>query len=177
MEIPKVACFTGHRPDVLGGYDKEAPKNVEVRNFLREHVQRLKGDGYTTFISGGALGVDQWAADVVLEDPELELVVALPFKDYGNNWPPESQVILKDQCSKAKRIHIVCEGDYSPHKNHLRNQWMVDNCNLVIAVWNGFPKGGTASCVRYAQRVGKPMLRYNPEDGSVDMPQDTVWSA
>lgn len=162
----KTACFTGHRPSVLSGsYDKDAPLNVKVRDFLRSTVQRLKAEGYRSFIAGGALGVDQWAAEVVLEDPELELTIALPFKDYGGNWPPESRKFLAEQCKRAKKVHVVCEGDYAAWKNHERNNWMVNNSELVVAVWNGSENGGTASCVRYATQKGKPMVRYNPVTG------------
>ena len=158
----KTVCFTGHRPEVLGGYDKDAPLNLKVRENLRKAVKAFKELGYRTFISGGALGVDQWGADAVLEDPELELVIALPYKDYGSNWPPESQAYLAGQCKKASKVHVVCEGEYAGWKNNERNKWMVDNSDAVIAVWNGAEKGGTAHCVKYAKEKGKPMFRYDP---------------
>jgi len=160
----RTACFTGHRPSSLeGGYDKESPPNQKIIAFLVRAVQRLKGEGFRTFIAGGALGIDQWAADVVLGDPELELVIALPFKGYGGNWPAESQAVLTEQLRRAKKIHVVCEGDYAPWKNTERNRWMVLNSEAVVAVFRGGNKGGTAHCFGYALKNGRRILRYNPD--------------
>ena len=170
----KTASFTGHRPERLGGYDKANPKNRLAIAFLRDAVARLKKEGYTSFISGGALGTDQWAAEVVLEDQELELVVAIPYKDYGSNWPPGrntpgSREVLADLCSKAKKVHVVCEGSYAPHKNHERNKWMADNSDTIVAVWDGGDKGGTASAIRNAKKQGKRIIRYNPKTDSEEL--------
>lgn len=157
------ACFTGHRPDVLGGYDREAPKNQEVRAFLLSAIERLIEKGCKEFITGGALGVDQWAAELLVDRKDIDRhTIALPFKGYGENWPEESRLHLKSLCDKS-HVHVVCDGPYAPYKNHVRNQWMVDNSAIVVAVWNSFPKGGTASCVRYAKTKGMEFIRYNPE--------------
>lgn len=157
----KSVSFTGHRPDVLGGYDKTSGVNQQVCAFLKSVVERLRDEGYEEFISGAALGVDQWAADAVLE-LGLKLTIALPFKDYGENWPADSQRYLAEQKTKATRIVVVCEGEYQPWKNHKRNEWMSDNSDIVVAVWNGNKEGGTASAVRYNKKKGKKMIRFNP---------------
>ena len=69
LNMASTVCFTGHRPEALGGYDETTGINVEVRKFLAEAVTLAILKGYKTFISGGALGVDQWAAE---ECPEAE---------------------------------------------------------------------------------------------------------
>lgn len=165
---PKAVSFTGHRPERLGGYDKNHITNILVCAFLRQACERLRSEGYEDFISGGALGVDQWAAEIVL-DMGLKLTIAIPFAAYGENWPPESRQILEDLKAKANRVVVVCEGSYFDEKgkpqhwkNHKRNQWMGDNGNAVIAVWDGGEKGGTASAVRYSKKIGNRFIRYNP---------------
>jgi uncharacterized phage-like protein YoqJ len=39
-----------------------------------------------------------------------------------------------------------------------RNEWMVDHCDLLIAVWDG-SEGGTANCVRYARHHERQIKR------------------
>lgn len=164
----KTASFTGHRPERLGGYDKNDPKNVKVRAFLKTAIERLRDEGFEEFVSGGALGVDQWAAEIVLE-LGLKLCIALPFAKYGENWPPQSLVDLEALKAKA-RVVVVCEGGYFDEngkplhwKNHKRNEWMKDNSECIIAVWDGKPEGGTASAVKGGKKAGKRFVRYNPD--------------
>lgn len=168
-------CFTGHRPDVLGGYDREAPLNKDVRTFLSSAIQRLYEKGCRKFITGGALGVDQWAAEILVERNDVEHTIALPYASYGENWPEESRKHLADLCSKSW-VHVVCEGGYAAYKNHVRNQWMVDRADLVVAVWNGALKGGTASCVDYAKKKTKDFLRYNPTTKAEEPVYDDLWA-
>lgn len=40
---------------------------------------------------------------------------------------------------------------------------MVNNSDIVIAVWNG-SKGGTGNCVNYAKMQKKEIIVINPDD-------------
>jgi len=62
----KTLCFTGHRPQKLGGYEPN-PIADFVKRSLRDAIERAIKRRVETFISGGALGVDQWAAEIVLD--------------------------------------------------------------------------------------------------------------
>lgn len=51
---------------------------------------------------------------------------------------------------------------YYPAKMQKRNEYMVDNSDIVIAVWDG-TKGGTYNCVKYAQKLEKKIIQINPK--------------
>ena len=99
----KTLCFTGHRPDRLGGYEPNNPVALWVKERLRGAVDLAVSRGVSTFISGGALGVDQGAADIVFElraerqkrSPTglggIKLVIARPFPSQLNRWPLEAR--------------------------------------------------------------------------------------
>lgn len=53
-------CFTGHRPEHLG------MPEIEVISWLKKEIRQAVADGFQTFISGMARGVDLWAAEIVL---------------------------------------------------------------------------------------------------------------
>lgn len=153
-----IICFTGHRPGKIGGY-KPCATHDWLRARVRETLLELKP---TEAISGMALGFDQLAAEACLE-VGVPFVAAVPFETQFMDWPLESQQRYVDLYSKASRVHIV---DPTPpttrweaaQKLHARNHWMVDNSDEVIAAWDG-TKGGTQECVRYAQKVGRPVHR------------------
>ena len=48
-------CFSGHRPEKLNA------STEQVKTWLEEKIDEAIADGYATFISGCAMGVDIWS--------------------------------------------------------------------------------------------------------------------
>lgn len=165
----KALCFTGHRPDKLGGYSGEKAKAIQVAVFgsLVHVVQRAINNGFDTFITGGALGVDQIAAEAILhrkKNPAYEhikLIIAKPFPSQGCRWPKHAQDFFETLCTMADKVVEISEDPYTREKMQIRNEWMVDNSTACCAVWNG-GNSGTGNCVRYARSKFKPVLIVNP---------------
>lgn len=146
-------AVTGHRPNKL--------KNVDA---IQHHMMDflLVQDPAPVLISGGALGVDQLWIEVGL-CLELLIIAALPFKDYDNKWSAalrQKYQRLLDQCHE---VRYICEPGYQAHKFQKRNEWMVDNCDLLVAYWNGTPSG-TKNCIDYALKVKRNVQIFNPDD-------------
>lgn len=56
----KTVCFTGHRPNKLGGYDMKNPTMLKLKDKLLEVIEELiNKENKSRFITGGALGTDQ----------------------------------------------------------------------------------------------------------------------
>lgn len=158
-------CFTGHRPSEFGGWDIDCPINVQ--NWLEEYIDKIiKLKGNVTFISGAAQGVDQWAADIVIRkkenNPNVKLTMAIPYYDFGRNWPEKAKKRLEEINENADQIVFVHKGNWNNNNYllQLRNEWMVDHSQVVLAVWNG-SLGGTRNCVMYAMRQEVPIIRYD----------------
>jgi uncharacterized phage-like protein YoqJ len=166
----KTACFTGHRPNKLGGYNENNPIMLNVRRRLDSAITQAIRAGYTDFISGMALGVDIVAAEIVLDKKKeyenIKLIAAVPFEGQEGNWPEHSQERWRKVMSQADEIVYVCEPGYAAWKMQKRNAWMVDNSQAIIAVWDG-TKGGTGNCVEYAKKAKhKPKIAHiNPNGG------------
>jgi len=161
----KTVCFTGHRPDKLGGYDENNPLAKFVRSRLEKHVLELIGKGFTRFISGGAIGVDTWAAEIVLrlrEEHDLHLTIARPFPSQAGKWNEQTRERFEALCAKADHVVDVSPDPYAAWKMQKRNEWMVDHSHLVLAVWDKTP-GGTANCVNYAKKKNKPVAVITPK--------------
>lgn len=144
-----IVAFTGHRPDKLGSYEPNEISN-KVKGDITKALSELKPE---KVISGMALGVDQIAAEVCI-DLGIPFIAAVPFLGQESMWPLKSKEHYRYLLSKASDIEVVCDGGYAAWKLQKRNEWMVDNCNLLIAVWNG-SDGGTKNCFDYAQKVGR----------------------
>jgi hypothetical protein len=146
-----IVAATGHRPDKLGGY---APAWSERRLILaRRWLEVVRPE---RVISGMALGWDQaWAQAAV--DLGIPFVAAVPFAGQERAWPPLSQDAFARLLARAAEVVIVSPGGFSGRAMQVRNEWMVDRCDLVAALWDG-SSGGTANCVHYAERVGRPIV-------------------
>jgi len=151
-------CFTGHRPNKLKGYNAKDNKELlwRLHEVIVEHIEKHH---VTTFVSGMALGIDQWAAKIVLKlketkYPNLKLVCAIPHKNHSSKWNDFSKREWEDITNKADRVVYTSEEEYKPYLMQIRNQWMVDNTDYIIAVWDG-TEGGTGNCVAYAKKKDK----------------------
>lgn len=154
-----IVAFTGHRSDKLGGYELPNP----IYNYVyKETVKIIKEINPDEAISGMAMGFDQWAAVICLREG-IPLTAAIPFKGQEKLWLKSSQEQYNKILVKCNNIHIVCEGGYAAWKMQHRNKWMVDNCDILIACWDG-TSGGTENCIQYAEKIGREIYRIDPND-------------
>lgn len=167
MNLEYTCCFTGHRPNKLYGYDPYAEGNTkllfQLRDIIVEHIEVHNVD---TFITGMALGIDTWAARIVLKlkekYPDLKLVAAVPCKNHSGKWIKKSQEEWQMIIDKCDTVHYVSDAEYTAWCMQDRNEWMVDNSQFVIAVWDG-TKGGTGNCVNYAKKQNKQITSLHPK--------------
>jgi len=142
-----IISATGHRPDKLGGYGADAA--INLRAIAAQYLTRTKPDAV---IVGMALGWDQavgWAA-VSLGIP---VHAAIPFAGQEKAWPLEAQASYGALLALCSSQTIVFPGGYCGYAMQLRNEWMVDRCTRVMAMWDGSP-GGAANCIKYATKRG-----------------------
>jgi len=150
-KAPMVLAATGHRPGSLGGYGPET--EARLLRLTRGHLQAANAPH--AVISGMALGWDTaWA--LVAVELGIPLIAAVPFDGQERRWPESARRLRASLLSRAARVEVVSPGPYASWKFERRNQWMVDHADRVVALWSGAP-GGTARCVAYAQRAGKPV--------------------
>ncbi len=150
--------FSGHRPEKLN-----EPEEA-VREWLEQQIDQAIADGYRTFISGCAMGVDIWAGQIVLRkkaaNAEIRLIAATPWPGFANKWHTDWQVQYNDLLKNADLTVPVCS-HYHKGVFQQRNEWMVDHSNRVIAYFNGAP-GGTRNTIDYAVSQGIEVVTNNP---------------
>lgn len=141
----KACCVTGHR-------DIPTDKVEYVKAKLKEEIERAIVDGFTTFITGMAEGVDLLFAELVIEQkkqhPELFLEAAIPYQNRLKATDP-----LFCKCFEGcDGVHVQQE-EYSGGCYMNRNRRMVSLSSRVIAVYDGREKGGTLFTMRYAHTM------------------------
>lgn len=146
-----IIAATGHRPSELGGYNQ----NVygKCYNIASDW---LKINRPNKIISGMAIGWDQAVALAAI-DLSIPVIAAIPFNSQHHLWPDKVQELYLNILSQCQEIKNVSPGAYAGWKFQKRNEWMVDNCDELIALWNGGP-GGTKNCIDYANKQSKKVV-------------------
>lgn len=153
----KTCCFSGRRK--LTKEQKELAV-VGLLGFIELAIK----DGYTHFISGFAEGIDLIAANIIVKNKirnkNLFLEAAIPCLDRFKTKDKNFQELLE----KSNGIYLV-QKEYSSDCYFKRNRYMVDNSDLLIAVWDGIKSGGTYQTLQYAEKQGKE-IKIIPIEGS-----------
>ena len=154
-----IISITGHRPPAVGGYKLPNPIYNKVCKELEKVFIELNPD---KIIVGGSLGVDQWAAMIAYK-LKIYTILAIPFEGQEKMWPEESQKTYRLLRKLASEEVIVSPGGYSADNMQVRNCWMVDHSDKLIAIWNGDTiKSGTFKCINYAKSVNKDIFYIDP---------------
>lgn len=150
-----ILSVTGHRPDKLGGYARwEGITFPLLRDLAVTQLSELRPSLVCT---GLALGFDQAVADACAS-LDVPYVAAVPFIGQESRWSLPMRTEYHSYLAGASEVVVVSEGAYAAWKMHKRNEYMVDRCDLLLALYNGDLSGGTYRCVEYAKRRGKEII-------------------
>lgn len=163
-------AITGHRPHKLGNdYDLTSPLIAWIKYrilyivdfYIMDTLAQL--DNGVTLITGMALGIDTLFAKIAIEN-NIPFIAAIPCLGQESKWIDKSKKLYREITNHPLcTAELVTNTHYTYACMQKRNEWMVDNCDLLIAVWDG-TTGGTKNCVDYATKVGKQIIRINPND-------------
>jgi len=139
---------------------------------MQEQLVLLYEQGVRRFYVGGALGVDQWAGEILLrlkeqsEYGDIELVVALPFEGHDTEWDARSKTRLRflvDHSVETVTVGTTAEPAAVCYKK--RNYYMVDHADCLLAVYDNDRsiRSGTGMTVNYAKSKGLPITLIHPD--------------
>lgn len=149
---------TGHRPSGLtiygeGIYKREQELVALEHRLLEMATAYLKRLEPREVYSGMALGWDMAIAEAA-QRLGLALVAAIPFKGQEARWTSASKERYHRILTRAQVVTV--SEHYSPQAMQKRNEYLVDNADVMLALWTG-AKGGTANCIRYARQKRVPV--------------------
>lgn len=154
---------TGHRNDKLPNKETGYILPNPTYNYVCQNIEKiLLQNKPEKVISGMALGFDFWLANIAI-NLNIPLVAAIPFIGQEKMWPKHSQAQFNKLLDKASGVIIVSEGGYAAYKMQTRNEYIVNNCDKLIACLIPSEKsGGTFNCVKYAKSINKDIVFIDP---------------
>ena len=169
-------AVTGHRPTRFKfKYNEKNTLCKKIKASMLEIFRTLHDEnGVTRYYVGGALGVDMWAAELLLslhKQPgyeDIELIVAMPFENYFLSWDDQSKRRLSAITRSASCcITVGKEAGAVSYKK--RNYFMVDHADFLLAVYdnNRRIRSGTGQTVNYALKKNRSILFVHPDTAEI----------
>lgn len=153
-----IVAMTGHRPEKL----------PDTEWVLKTLIHEFESLSITKVIQGCASGTDLISA-YAAHCLEIPYVAAKPWENHkgrmgGSSGFKNTDAKVYDLMieNASEIVNVTGEIDFPGNWAYFkRNEWMVDNAEFVVAVWDG-SKSGTRHTVEYAQRQRKPVYRIDP---------------
>lgn len=141
---------TGHRPQRLVGIPERA-----VFDACRAFLATLEPE---QAVSGMALGFDTIFARAALS-LRIPLIAACPGEpgQQPSRWAAVDRAVYFDLLARAVEVAHITNAPTYGRCCTLRNEYMVDRADVMLALWNG-EKRGTGHCAGYADRRGVPLV-------------------
>lgn len=90
--------ISGYRAYELSVFGDQDPKLTVIKYSLKNALLPMLDAGLQWVITGGQLGVEQWAAEVALllkaDYPALQVAMMVPYADFGQQWNEANQAKL-----------------------------------------------------------------------------------
>lgn len=164
-----VVGVTGHRK--LNNKPKLARQTQWIIEKIKQLLPSFKKTPLSlTILSPLAEGADRLVAREILKmsNSQLEVVLPLEKDDYLKDFEDqESKAEFEKFLSQARRIKNLPPTASRTEAYAQVGRYVVDNCDVLIALWNGKPaagQGGTAEIVEYARRKKCPLFWVHTEE-------------
>jgi uncharacterized phage-like protein YoqJ len=154
----KTVCFSGHRTEKLPVLCQTDEGRKVLASFIVAAVEESLAAGYDTFITGGARGIDLWAALIIAglkadrPDADIKLVTAMPHKKQNASLVGKELFDYGFIITQSDLVVCLSE-EYTPDCMKRRNRYMVDKSSKLIAVLCD-PRSGTGQTIRMARESG-----------------------
>lgn len=158
-------CFSGYRASKLPwGTNETDPRCAALKIKLYDVAEALYESGIRHFICGMANGSDMYFCEEILKLREdrggITIEAAIPCEEQATRW---------DEATRNRYFRLVSECDYetlveksyTPECMRKRNDYMVDNSSVLVAVYDG-RFGGTMHTVKYAEKMGLEIIQIAP---------------
>lgn len=147
-----IAGITGHRE----------LKNIDwIKTSIQEIINEMKITyGYTCLASGA----DELFAEMLIRN-NIKYTVVIPCINYETTFDEKAFESFLLSKNKASKIIQLNNNQPSEKAFNDAGKAVVDNSEILIAVWNGEEAkglGGTGDIVEYAKSKNKKIIHLNP---------------
>lgn len=144
--MDKIVCFAGHRDDW---------RCLGIDQKLRDTVEDLIQKGYTIFYDGDMGAFDKKCANLIIElkhkYPNIKLIKILTYYHH------KKEIWELPSCYDGS-LYPDIEECHPKQRITKRNEWIVNNSDILVCHITQTYKSGAFNTVKYARKIGKPII-------------------
>ncbi|MBN6888472.1 putative phage-like protein YoqJ [Cytobacillus horneckiae] len=145
--MAQIAVVSGYKPFELGVFKQDEPALTYIKKAIKKELIILLEEGLEWVIISGQLGVELWAAEVVLElqiegYEHLQLGVITPFLHQEENWKDNNKELYESIIAQADFVDSVSRKPYeSPNQFRMKNQFLVAKSDTLLMLYDTEKEG------------------------------------
>lgn len=148
----KRLVITGYKQHELGIFDQKHPGIPYIKKALQRQLVPLIEEGLEWIILSGQLGVETWAAEVImelqLEYPQLQYAIITPFLEQEKNWNETNKEKYEEILMNASYTASITKKPYEgPWQFIEKNKFFVRNSDGILLVYDD-EKGGSPKYIK-----------------------------
>ncbi|MFC4617715.1 DUF1273 domain-containing protein [Camelliibacillus cellulosilyticus] len=174
-------AVTGYKPHECGIFTEKHPGVAIIKEALKRRMIGFIEEGVQWFITSGALGVEIWASETVIElkqdYPNIRLAILTPYLNQELRWKAPLQEKYHAVIAAADYVASITKRPYeSPAQLRLKNDFIVRKTDALLMVYDDEQPGSPIYYLEAAKNKQKhndyPIFyinQYDLEDVGFDL--------
>lgn len=173
MKICSCAVIGQHPTRFKFKYNEYMTSCKRIKKRMHDVFMSLYQRGVRCFFIGGALGVDMWAGEILLnmqrqtEYQELQVIMVCPFPGHDVRWDPKSQARqrkLREGCAKV----LIGVGPPGGEGYKRRTEYMMKRADYVVAVYDDSRHcSGGKTVIKLVENRNLSLVLIHPDTGII----------
>ncbi|MBM7584296.1 putative phage-like protein YoqJ [Bacillus pakistanensis] len=147
--MTSVVTVSGYKQHELGLFKQDDPAIGYIKKALEKELASFADEGLEWVVISGQLGVELWAAEVVidmqLDYPNIKLAVLTPFLNQEENWNENNKELYEMILTQAEFVDSISKEPYNnPQQFRNKNQLLLHKSDALLILYDeereGSPK-------------------------------------
>lgn len=137
----KSLYITGYKSYELNIFNDTVPEVSYLKAFIKQKLLGYIDQGLSWVIIQGQLGIELWAAEVVMDlqeaEYDIQFAVITPFLDHTQKWNEANMQKYQNIIAHAAYVNSVHQTPYqSPQQFKQADQFILDNTDATMLIYD-----------------------------------------
>lgn len=159
-----ILYVTGYQPKELNIFSNSDKKIEIIQYALRKRLLSFAEEGLEWVMISGQLGVELYAAEVVLDLQDIydiRLAVIPPFANHESRWPEPLQEYYQMIKEEAAFFQPIYQGEYKgPYQFKARDKWILEKTDGCLMVVDEENEGSNRFFLKEADKYASGQMEY-----------------